>query len=77
MNDALIVHVATLLWHEYAKADQQLKETTAETDDGSSDWDLFHEVQIVNLTLAKEEAFTFYNEFKDLYTDVIRKAFGI
>ena len=77
MNDALIVHIATLLWHEYAKADQQLKETSAETDDGSSYWDLFHAEQILNLTRAKKEAFAFYNEFKDLYTDVIRKAFGI
>ena len=77
MNDELIIHIGTLLWHDYSVKFDNEKLVQKETNDGSPDWEEFHRERLANTNASTGEAYTFYEMFKDEYRETINRAFGL
>jgi hypothetical protein len=77
VNQQDIVDIAQLIYNRWSEAASLLDHAKKETDDGSPDWQEFHEYRVES---AKAEEWK-WNDLKNRYNDqhrtTINKAFGI
>jgi hypothetical protein len=77
MTDSDIVEIASLVHRRWSEAFDILKHVRSETDNGSPDWNGFHDVRLTNAEDAERK----WNEIRTRYINehraVIAKSFGI
>lgn len=64
MNDEDIWTISGILYSKWVEADNNMKAVKAETNDGSPDWEEFHNVRTVNARNAWVEAERLFLAYK-------------
>jgi len=77
VNEQEIMDIASLIYGKWSETMDSLDHVKKETDDGSPDWNEFHEIRLAATIADEKKWFSIRNNYNAENRAVINKAFGI